>query len=277
MSVKMIEKTIETARGKVIYWVGKSENPSADCLFFLHGLTADHTLFGKQIEHFGGTYTVIAWDAPAHGKSRPYRDFSYANGADDIQKILIAEGINAAIMVGQSMGGYFVQAFLLKYPELVKAFVGIDTCPFGRKYYSKSDLWWLRQIGWMSSCYPHKALVNSIAKSVSTTDYARQNMLEALKPYSKKELCWLMGMGYSCFVKENRDMKINCPVLLIVGEHDKTGKVKQYCEQWHESENYPLHIIKNAAHNSNADNFMQVNDEIEKFISNQTTERDSNA
>ena len=164
------------------------------------------------------------------------------------------------------MGGYYVQAFLLMYPQMVKAFIGIDTCPFGLKYYSKSDLWWLRQIGWMSLCYPHKVLVNSIAKSVSTTQYARQNMLEALTSYSKKELCALMGMGYASFVKENCDMTIDCPVLILVGEHDRTGKVKQYCQQWHESENYPLHIIKNAAHNSNADNYMEVNDEIDRFV-----------
>ncbi len=266
MPANMIQKYVESSRGKVFYWIGKSEDPSAGCIFFLHGLTADHTLFDKQIEHFFNSYTVIVWDAPAHGKSRPYRDFTYANGAEDIRAILTAEGIDASFMVGQSMGGYFIQAFLLKYRKMVKAFIGIDTCPFGLKYYSKSDLWWLRQIEWMSRCYPHKVLVNSIAKSVSTTEYARRNMLEALKSYSKRELCRLMGMGYASFAKENRDIKIDCPVLILVGEYDRTGKVRQYCEKWHEGENCPLHIIKNAAHNSNVDNYIEVNNEIERFI-----------
>lgn len=266
MSENRIQKHVESPFGKVFYWIKKSEDPSAECIFFLHGLTADHTLFDKQMEHFGGTYTVIVWDAPSHGKSRPYLEFSYANGAEDIRAILTAEGIVSAYMVGQSMGGYFVQAFLLKYPQMVKAFIGIDTCPFGLKYYTKSDLWWLRQIGWMSRCYPYKSLVNSIVKSVSVTEYARHNMLEALKPYSKKELCTLMGMGYASFVKENCDMKIDCPVLVLVGEYDRTGKVRHYCQQWHESEKYPLHMIKNAAYNSNADNYTEVNNEIERFI-----------
>ncbi len=266
MSVNMIQKNVQSPRGNVIYWIKKSEDPSAACVFFLHGLTADHTLFDKQIEHFGKAFTVIVWDAPNHGKSRPYSDFSYANGAEDIRVILNTERIRSSFMVGQSMGGYFVQAFLLKYPEMVKGFIGIDTCPFGLKYYSKTDLWWLRQIGWMSRCYPYKLLINSIAKSVSTTEYTRENMLKALSQYSKKELCSLMDVGYTCFVKENRDIQIDCPVMILVGEYDQTGKVFQYCEQWHESENYPLHIIKNAAHNSNADNYIDVNNEIEKFI-----------
>ncbi|MEZ4510054.1 MAG: hypothetical protein R2881_10730 [Eubacteriales bacterium] len=41
---------------------------------------------------------------------------------------------------GQSMGGYLVQSFLLRYPEMALAFVAIDTCPYGLRYYSKSDL-----------------------------------------------------------------------------------------------------------------------------------------
>lgn len=266
MSEITIRKSVESSRGKVFYWIGKNNDPSAECLFFLHGLTADHTLFDKQIEHFGKRYTVIAWDAPAHGESRCYNDFSYANGAEDIMNILSAEQIHTAFMVGQSMGGYFAQALLLKYPQIVSGFIGIDTCPFGEKYYSKSDLWWLRQIGWMTRCYPYKILINSISKSVSITEYARQNMLEALNQYSKNELCELMGMAYACFVKENRDLKIDCPVLLLVGEHDRTGKVRQYCEQWRESANYPLHIVKKAAHNANADNPVEVNEEIEAFI-----------
>ena len=262
----MEERYVESTRGKTVYWIGRNANPKAECIIFLHGLTADHTLFDKQILYFSSSCTVIVWDAPAHGKSRPYKDFTYVNGAEELKKILDTEEIQSAVMVGQSMGGYHIQAFLLKYPERVKAFIGIDTCPFGLGYYSKSDMWWLRQVEWMLRCYPHKMLVNSIAKSVSKTDYACENMRKAIDPYSKDELCRLMGLGYSSFTKENQDMKINCPVLLLVGEYDKTGKVKQYCEAWHKREDYPLHIVKGAAHNANADNFADVNKEMERFI-----------
>jgi len=71
---------------------------------------------------------------------------------------------------------------------------------------------------------------------------------------------WYSIRGTNC------DLDIKCPVLILVGEQDKTGKVKQYCNAWHRNTGYPLHVIERAAHNSNIDNYKQVNMEIEKFI-----------
>lgn len=93
-------------------------------------------------------------------------------------------------------------------------------------------MWWLRQIEWMSMCFPHKLLKKSIAKSCTYTADSYKNMLTALQPYSKKELCHLMGIGYAEFLEENGDLEITCPTLLLVGEYDRTGKVKQYCNAW---------------------------------------------
>lgn len=261
----MSEKILETSNGPVYYLV--NDMPCSDyALVFLHGLTADHTLFEKQISYFINKYKILCWDAPAHGKSRPYRDFSYHNAAEHLKDILGRENIKKAVLIGQSMGGFVIQTFLKKYEDMAAGFIGIDTTPFGLSYYSNSDKWWLRQIEWMAGLYPHKFMVNSIAKSCTRTQYAYENMLDALAPYSKKELCHLMGIGFAGFLTENCDLTIKCPVLILLGEYDKTGKVKQYCNAWHEKTGYPLHIIKNGAHNSNLDNFKQVNSEIESFL-----------
>lgn len=260
----MEKKQLETGNGPVAYWISKCQ--SEITLVFLHGLTADHTLFEKQISYFGEHYNLLCWDSPSHGKSRPYSGFSYSNAAKNLKEIIEREQIKNAVFIGQSMGGYITQTYMKQYPDEVKGFIGIDTCPFGLDYYSKSDMWWLRQIEWMSMCFPHKILVKSIAKSCTYTKVAYQNMLTALQPYSKKELCYLMGIGYAGFLEENCNLEITCPTLLLVGQYDKTGKVKQYCDAWHEKTNFPLHVIPQAAHNSNFDNSEVVNQEIDSFL-----------
>lgn len=262
---RMIQKQFKTENGDIVYWVNNCSNQYFS-LVFLHGLTADHTLFEKQISHFEERFKVLCWDAPAHGKSRPYVNFSYHSAAEHLKNILEKEQITKAVFIGQSMGGYIIQTFLKQYAEFSIGFIGIDTTPFGLSYYSNSDKWWLRQIEWMSRCYPHKVLVKAIAKSCTCTQYAYENMLTALGQYTKQELCHLMGIGFSGFLEENSDLVIECPVLILIGENDKTGKVKQYCKAWQEKTGYPLHVIAKAAHNSNIDNYEQVNTEIEEFI-----------
>lgn len=260
----MEQKQFDTSSGSIAYWVSKCQ--SENTLVFLHGLAADHTLFEKQIPHFLGRCNLFCWDTPAHGKSRPYSDFSYFCVAKNLKDILEKEQIKDAIFVGQSLGGYIAQAYMKRYPNEVKGFVGIDTSPFGLNYYSKSDLWWLRQIEWMSMCFPHKLLVKSIAQSCTYTKAAYVNMLTALQPYSKKELCHLLGISYVKLLEENCDLEITCPTVLLIGQHDQTGKVTQYCDEWHKNTKFPLHIIPNAAHNSNFDNSESVNQEIDQFL-----------
>ena len=89
------------------------------------------------------------------------------------------------------------------------------------------------------------------------------NMLEG---YSKSELCHLMAIGYAGFLEDNCDLKIDCPILLIVGEQDKTGKVKQYNKAWSKDINVPITWIPNAGHNSNDDQPALVNESIVEFL-----------
>jgi pimeloyl-ACP methyl ester carboxylesterase len=105
-----------------------------------------------------------------------------------------------------------------------------------------------------------------MAKSISVTDYSYNKMQEILAPLSKEQILEQMDIAYGKFAQENKNLQLSCPVLILLGDKDKTGKVKQYCIAWSKKTGYPLHIIKNASHFSNADNAEQVNSEIEQFI-----------
>lgn len=262
----MEHKTIRNERGTVHYWISRGKDEKSITLVFTHGLTADHTMYEKQVEYFRDKYTVITWDVPLHGQSRPYTDFSYENTAKDLYQILEQEEIEKVLLAGMSMGGYPSQMFAYKYPERTLGFVAIDTTPFGHGYYSKSDLWWLKKVAPMSKWFGASMLRKSMAKSVSVTDYSYQKMMEMLAPLSKAEIIEQMDIAYGKFVEENQDITLKCPVLILLGDQDKTGRVGQYCREWAKQTGYPLHIVKNAAHFSNGDNAKQVNCEIETYL-----------
>ena len=266
MDKMLAERIINTPHGDVHYWISENLTTDRTTLFFLHGLTASHDLFKGQLDYFADRYNILTWDAPAHGASRPYEDFTYEKAALAAKQILDENGIREAVFIGQSMGGFITQSVLKRFPDVVKGFVSLDSTPFGEKYYSRSDRWWLRQIEWMSGLYPDNTIRKAIAKQCTTTERAYKNMLGMLGIYSKKELCHLMGIGFAGFMEDNCDLKINCPVLLIVGRKDMTGKVKSYNRHWSEDIGVPITWIEDAAHNSNDDDPEAVNKAIESFL-----------
>lgn len=260
----MEEMILHTEKGEVHYWY--HDAGAEDTMVFLHGLTANHHLFDRQVEFFQKDYNCLVWDAPAHGASRPYIGFSYPDAAEVLYRILNRHKIEKPILIGQSMGGYVVQSFLGKHPGRVKAFVSIDSCPYGEKYYSKSDRRWLRQVEWMAKCYPFEKLKRSVVKQCALQERARENMAAMLADYTKKELCHLMGIGYAGFLKDNRDMTIPCPTLLLVGEKDTTGKVRDYNRAWVRETGFPIRWVRDAAHNANDDQPEMVNRYIQRFL-----------
>ena len=137
------EKCIISARGNTFYWT----NEKKDCpgMVFLPGLTANRSLFEKQLDEFGNDCNVIVWDCPGHGKSPPYADFTYTNVTDELKRVLISENVEKAVFVGQSLGGMLAQFFIHRNPDMASGFVSIDSAPFG-DYYSKSDFFWLNQL-----------------------------------------------------------------------------------------------------------------------------------
>jgi len=265
----MEHKQFSAQGGTVHYWLDKTDRPSP-CIVFTHGLTADHTMYEKQVDYFAGKYTLLLWDVPMHGLSRPYQNFSYHDTAEILHGIMLREQIEQVILVGMSMGGYPSQHFAALYPEMVKGFAALDTTPLGLQYYSKADLWWLEKAAPMAKWFPARILRKSMARSVSATDYSYQKMLSMLEPLSKEDIVEQMRIAYGYFVRENKDVSFPFPILILVGEQDSTGKVKAYCKNWAQQTGQPLHYIKGAKHFSNGDNPEQVNAEIELFVKSLT-------
>jgi len=259
----LLEKSIISENGKTYYWVNKAD--SEVTIVFLPGLTANHSLYEKQIAFFRDKYNLIVWDCPCHGKSRPYQNFNYSNVAKELNNILKTEGIEKTVIIGQSLGGMIGQYYIDAYPDGVVGFVSIDSAPFG-DYYSKSDFFWLNQLEWMCRLFPDKILRKSMAKMCGVTEDARDNMEQMLADYSKKELCHLMYIGEAAFIPENKSVNLPCKVVLILGDKDQVGKVASLNKMWASKTGYPLKIIKNAAHNSNDDRPEEVNKIIEDFI-----------
>lgn len=234
------------------------------------GLTADHRLFEMQTDFFISRYNCLVWDAPAHGKSRPFRlEFSMENMAEYLHSILQNEKITNPIFIGQSLGGYISQIYMEMFPNEVLGFVSIDSCSLKRKYYTRWEIALLKRTKWMFASFPYKLLLELGANGNSVTEYGRRLMKEMWSVYDKGEYCNLSDHVFRCLAESielRKDYDIKCPVLLLCGEKDKAGSAKRYNRQWMKQDGCRLVWLKNAGHNSNTDVPKVVNELIGEFV-----------
>jgi len=267
----MTEKKFQTACGVIHYWL---DLPHKDgpTLVFLPGLTADHRLFEKQVEHFKGTHNIFVWDPPGHGLSWPFRfDFDLMDKARWLHDILRSEGIARPVIVGQSMGGYVGQAYAQLYPEHLAGFISIDSAPLQRRYVTALEIWLLKRMEPVYFYFPWKALLRLGTTGVAVSEYGRTLMRDIMMTYDgdQKRYAQLSGHGFQMLAKAmeaDLPYALLCPSLLICGEKDQAGSCIRYSKAWHKHTGIPLEWIKNAGHNSNTDQPERVNRLIEDFI-----------
>ena len=271
MTSSLLDKrAFPTQSGDIHYWVSQLPDGSLPWFVLLPGLTADHRLFDKQVEHFAGKANVFVWDAPSHGASRP---FALTWSMDDLVRwlhgILEHEGIERPVLVGQSMGGYTAQAYIDRYPGNAAGFASIDSAPLKRGYYSAWELAALRHTKLMFLSIPWNTLVRLGSNGNAASQYGRDLMKAMMLDYRKREYCELSAHGFRVLadaVEAERPYEIDCPVRLICGEKDKAGSARRYNREWERRDGYPVHWIANAAHNSNCDQPDAVNEILEGLL-----------
>jgi len=268
----MVEKVYSTRCGNIHYWINTNGECQDKQLVFLPGLTADHRLFDMQIECFEGKYPVFVWDAPAHATSYPFdMDFSLADKATWLNEILVENGFDKPVIIGQSMGGYLGQMFMQLFPNKAVGFVSIDSAPLQKQYYTGIEMWLLHRMTPVYRYYPWKTLLRQGTNGVATSEYGRALMKEFMMTYDGDQGRYsrLAGGGYRILVEaveEELPYEINCPAMLICGTKDMAGSTKRYNRAWHSRTGLPLHWIEGAGHNANTDKPDEINRLIEEFL-----------
>jgi pimeloyl-ACP methyl ester carboxylesterase len=259
----MTHKKITGDFGAVHYWI---EGQGQNCIVFTHGATMDHGLFQYQVENFSQQNKVINWDVPMHGRSRPYDDFSLQKAASELIRILDVEQIGKVHLVGQSMGGYISQYVARDYPERIISLTAVDSSPLQPSYYSAIDNWLLSITPTLLRLYPYNSLIKIIAQQIAIQEAARSYALETLQSYTKNEIVQVMDIIYQGVQAYRRESTLPVPILIVIGDSDRTGKVQAYSKQWAAREKRPLQVIPNASHNANMDNPMEFNRILAAFL-----------
>jgi pimeloyl-ACP methyl ester carboxylesterase len=100
-------------------------------IVFLHGFMESARIWRPYAFRLAERFKVIRINLPGHGGSSVYAEtHSMEFMADAVKAVLNREGVDQAMLVGHSMGGYVALAFAETYPLQVKALVLFSSTSF---------------------------------------------------------------------------------------------------------------------------------------------------
>lgn len=236
----------------------------APLLVMLHGAGLDHHMFDPQLDAFGSAYRLALVDIRAHGKSRPlHRQFSIADARDDVLALLDALHMETATVLGQSMGGNIAQEVVFAAPTRVSALVAVDCAcntlplnPYNRVLLAISPV--------LLKLLPERLLwAGTVA--VSTRPEVKRYLSATVRQQPRSRLVEITTATLSILHAE-ADYRTPCPLLVVRGEHDNAGAIRQQAPRWAARDGAAYAEIPNAGHMSNMDNPATFNRVVRLFL-----------
>jgi lipase len=124
-----VEKSLWTADrvpGEVelaIWRAGSGPDP----VICLHGITAQHRAFNALARYLASSRSLVGMDLRGRGDSgKPESGYGLEAHAGDVIRVLDHLGLNRAVILGHSMGGFVALEAALSYPDRVRALVLLD-------------------------------------------------------------------------------------------------------------------------------------------------------
>lgn len=183
-------------------------------ILFSHGAFLDHTIWELVVSALSPSYRCLTWDERGHGMSESNGPFSYWDAARDAVVLLDTAGVDRAVLVGMSQGGWLSQRAALASPDRVAGLVLTGTSV---RLMADAELEGYRQIsqGWLAM-----GPVDDIAAAVlgiqfAPSDYDGSRFIERWqsKPPSTWADAWQAILSRDDILDRFSD--IACPALVV--------------------------------------------------------------
>jgi pimeloyl-ACP methyl ester carboxylesterase len=190
--------------------------------------------------------------------------------ASDVRGLMSRLGIERAVLVGLSMGGYVAMSFYRNFPDAVMGLVLADTRAAadnaeGRERRLKSAE--------RAEKEGTEAIVGDMVPLLlsQTTMENRPDLVDQVRRTAmgnRPEGLAAAQRGMAARPDTSEELACaNCPALVIVGEDDRLSTPEETSGWQHRMRNSRLAVIKGAGHLSNIEQPEAFNKEVADFIS----------
>lgn len=239
-------------------------------LFLIHGLGSSSRNWELQADYFAEKYRVITYDLRGHGRtSKPPGPYSMRTFAKDAAALLTGLEAAPAHVVGISMGGMIAFELAVRYPELLKSLVIVNSVPDMRLTSPREYLeMWPRFL--ILKALGVRRMGMALGKRLfpkPEQDELRQVFVERWAQNDKRayeQALWaVLGWSVEAHLEE-----IHCPALVIAAEKDYWPlDVKQsYVKKM---PNARLAVIADARHAVAVEKPDEFNRILDEFLASQ--------
>jgi pimeloyl-ACP methyl ester carboxylesterase len=205
-------------------------------LIFIHGLSGCWQNWLEQIPHFAQDHRVIAIDLPGFGQSEmPAEPISIKGYATTMDTLMGELGIDAARIVGNSMGGFIGAELAIRHPARVERLVlesaaGLSTASIrtertkGLRHRGENIVFF--NLGWLASRSRAVGARPRLRHALLMLVAAHPARLPA--PLAQEQIKGSGKPGFSDALEamcrypiRDRLEKIECPVLIVWGDKDR--------------------------------------------------------
>jgi len=222
-------------------------------LVLIHALGVDRRMWRRQVPVFAESHQVVAYDVRGHGGSdKPSGPYSLETLADDLHGLLDALGIERASLLGLSMGGMIAQTFALAHPERVDRLILADTTseypPERRRQFAeRARLVETSGVDLIVPATLERWFTPEFRADEEDTVEEIRKIVLAADP---------IGYAGACHAVSRVDLtdrlgEIQCPTLVLVGEHDPGTPVAAAARIQAAIPGARLEVIQGASHLSN--------------------------
>jgi 3-oxoadipate enol-lactonase len=216
-------------------------------LVFVHGFTTTAEFWREQIEAFSSCHQMVRINLPGHGLSPRPEDRKYTIDAfvEDVLKVYRALDIDAAVLVGLSMGGTVAQNFTLSYPERVRALVLVGATPHGLGADVSVDnvLKAIDELGVVAASQRVIERSFGSAASLALVEFAKNEVAQTPAFVAREAIASLNASDSRARLEE-----IRVPTLVVVGDEDIITPPSESKILANSIPGSQLHVVRGAGH-----------------------------
>lgn len=210
-------------------------------LLFVHGLSGSWQNWLETLPHLARSHRVVAFDLPGFGASPlPAERITISGYARIVDELCDALGIDAAAVVGNSMGGFVAAELAIRFPQRVERLVLVSSAGLSSDALRRQPLLTSARVlaatsGWTASKVETFARRPGLRRILLRYIFHHPDRLPAALAFEQ-----LQGSGKPGFLPaldallsypiRDRVPEIACPTLIVWGTHDRLVPLRDASE-----------------------------------------------